>query len=175
MSDAVVSGLDWTAPEGAILQRVRDVLMPAGQPALVRRVGVVKDLAVLQETALELPAAYVIYAQPRLVEATATRAIWRHTWNVVVIDRLAVAQAQAAAADTHTHMLHQSVAPVVLAVSQALHGWSPGVLGFGPLVPEQGPPVAYSDMGNAYVTLRFSSQAVSNAQPGVNPLAGRPR
>ena len=176
MSTAAINGLDWSAPERAMLERLRSVLMPTGQPGLVNSVGVASDLAAINENGLTPPACYLIYGQPRLTSATPERATWRHLFSVVVVAKMTPPlQRPAGPVDDDMLMQHEEALPIVLAVSQALHGWVCGVTGFGALVPEQGPPVGYTDLGNAFVTLRFGCDATSVAQPGVNPRAGRPR
>lgn len=179
MSDtAAVNGLDWTRPQAAIVQRLRNVLMPTGQQALVRRMGVARDLAAIKEPDLAPPEVYVIYTRPLLLEATAQTARYRHQFSIVTIVRQEVAAQQqraAAVVDLGDQLLHEAAVPIVLTISQALHGWRPDVVGFGALVPDQPPPVGYSDLGNAFVTLRYGCEASSHAQPGVNPMAGRPR
>lgn len=172
-----MNGLDWTKPQAAIIERMRSVLMPEGQQALVRRMGVARDLAAIQESELTPPEAYLIYTQPRLLEASADTARYKHVFSVVVIVQQSIARQQKRhgdVVDLADQMLHEDAIPVVLALSQALHGWQPAVQGFGRLVPEQGPPVGYSAMGHAYVVLRYGCEAMSAAQRGVSGTS-RPR
>ncbi|MFM2328072.1 MAG: hypothetical protein RLZZ494_175 [Pseudomonadota bacterium] len=175
MSLAAINGLDWSAPERAMLERLRSVLMPPGGPGLANAVGIAADLAAINETGLKPPAVYLIYGQPRLTEATPTRAVWQHLFSIVVVAAMTIPPQMVGPVSDGVLVQHEGAIPIVLAVSQALHGWDCGITGFGPLVPEQGPPVGYSDAGNAFVVLRFACDATSVAQPGVNPKAGRPR